>query len=587
MWERVKMARIDTELQARLSMPDRTGIDSSEIVTVIVRYLDSIQGIPDRIKSARVVELFGGYGIITLPLQDVNLLMRFPEIIYIEISKPVYYNLETAREASCITGVQGIELQEGASVYNGLTGKGVLVGIVDSGIDISHPAFRLETGESRIRFLWSQEGHLLKNDSDTYGTVPAGYGFGREYTQSELTEVLEMEAGDVSPALFERTSGHGTAVAGIAAGNGNGSTGKRYRGIATQSDLIVVQLGTDETGYTDIARVMMGVDYVLRKSLALNMPIVINLSFGTNQGAHDGNTLFEQYLTELNGIGKNCIVIAMGNEGDSRHHAEFRLGHEELSIEFVVGQNERRLFLQVWKEYVDTIDFRLISPSGKMITLMQGEEETYRYTESLGIISVYGEPTPFQTRQEIFFLWRDVYKVENGVWQLLAIPKRIVDGRINLWLPTREVTGNRTGFLLPEVNTTLTIPATARNIISVGAYDAVNERYADFSGRGNTIDGRAAPDLVAPGVDIITTLPGGRYGTVTGTSFAAPFVSGCVALMMEWGIVQENDVFLYGEKVKAYLWKGAKQFAGQTQVPDTKVGWGRICLADSFPEGTR
>lgn len=581
------MARIDTELQARLSMPEQQGEEQNESVTVIVRYLDSLQGIASSIEGAGVVELFEGYGIITLPLQDVNLLMRFPEIIYIEISKPVYYNLETARGASCVTGVQGRELQEGASAYNGLTGKGVLVGIVDSGIAISHPAFRLETGESRIRFLWSQEGRLLKTDSDTYGTVPAGYGFGREYTQSELTEVLEQEDEENNLLLFEGTSGHGTAVAGIAAGNGNGSVGQRYRGIAIQSDIIVVQLGTDETGFTDIARVMMGIDYVLRKSLELNMPIVINLSFGTNQGAHDGNTLFEQYLASLNGIGKNSIVIAVGNEGDSRHHAEYRLGTSELTVEFVVGENERRLFLQIWKEYVDTIDFRLISPSGTIITLMQGEEENYQYTESLGIISVYGEPTPFQTRQEIFFLWREADNIENGVWQLLAIPKRIVDGRINLWLPTREATGNRTGFLLPEVNTTLTIPSTARNIISVGAYDAVNERYADFSGRGNTIDGRVAPDLVAPGVDIITTLPENRYGAVTGTSFAAPFVSGCVALMMEWGIVQGNDVFLYGEKMKAYLWKGAKQFAGQIQVPDTKVGWGRICLADSFPESTR
>ena len=131
---------------------------------------------------------------------------------------------------------------------------------------------------------------------------------------------------------------------------------------------------------------------------------------------------------------------------------------------------------------------------------------------------------------------------------------------------------------------TLIIPSTIANVISVGAYDDSYQSYADFSGRGFTRQTQQVkPDLVAPGVDIVTARSGGGYEAVTGTSFAAPFVAGSAALLMQWGIVDGNDPFLYGEKVKAYLARGARHLPGYEVWPNPQLGYGALCVRDSLP----
>lgn len=164
------------------------------------------------------------------------------------------------------------------------------------------------------------------------------------------------------------------------------------------------------------------------------------------------------------------------------------------------------------------------------------------------------------------------------------MPKRIIDGRFDMWLPAEGSLNIGTRFYQPTVETTLTIPSTARKLISVGAYNSRLMTYASFSGRGYTRDNHfIKPDLVAPGVDIMTTVPGGGYRSATGTSFAVPFVTGAAAMMMQWGLVDGNDPFLYGEKVKAYLRKGARQIPGFNTWPNNQMGYGTLCVRDSLP----
>ena len=178
---------------------------------------------------------------------------------------------------------------------------------------------------------------------------------------------------------------------------------------------------------------------------------------------------------------------------------------------------------------------------------------------------------------------KDTY-ITGGVWKIVLTPRKIVSGVYELWLPSENVVNRGTGFLFPTDNTTLTIPSTASRAITVGAYNALTFAYADFSGRGYTREERSVkPDLVAPGVDITTVAVGGGYAQFTGTSFATPFVTGSAALLMEWGIVRENDLFLYGEKVKAYLRRGAMPLPGFTVYPNPQVGYGALCVRDSLP----
>ena len=192
------------------------------------------------------------------------------------------------------------------------------------------------------------------------------------------------------------------------------------------------------------------------------------------------------------------------------------------------------------------------------------------------ILLYYGEPSPYSISQEIYI---DLLPVESylteGIWRIVLSAGKIVTGQYEMWLPSDNVLNRGTGFLFPTDATTLTIPSSSSRAISVGAYDARTFAYADFSGRGFTrLTNMVKPDLVAPGVEVMTTTVGGGYAAFTGTSFATPFVTGSAALLMEWGIVRENDPYLYGEKVKAYLRRGAKKVPGFDEYPNEEVGYG-------------
>ena len=177
--------------------------------------------------------------------------------------------------------------------------------------------------------------------------------------------------------------------------------------------------------------------------------------------------------------------------------------------------------------------------------------------------------------------------VDSGVWRIVLTPRRIVDGMYQMWLPSLTALNVGTSFLTPNSSTTLTIPSTASLAVTVAAYDARTFSYADFSGRGPAAVYEGSnvlkPDLAAPGVLINAPVPGGGYRAFSGTSFAAPFVTGSAALLMEWGIVQGNDPYLYGEKVKAYLRRGARELSGYNEWPNSLLGFGALCVKDSLP----
>lgn len=359
---------------------------------------------------------------------------------------------------------------------------------------------------------------------------------------SDINAALQAESraeGERLVPVSDRGSGHGTAVAGVAAGNGAGSSGRRYRGVAVESQLIVVRLGRSDQNFAGTTEVMEGLDYVIQKAIELQMPVAINLSFGNNNGAHDGQSLFENYITELNGVWKNVIAVASGNEGDARHHAYVQLAEREESLSFAIGPNERSMTLQIWKQFADDFQVQIESPSGQRISVIREEENAVTYNVGDNKLLVfYGSPSPYTISQEIFMEWLPKKTgdfVEGGIWKIIFTPETIKDGAVNLWLPTIEAVGLSTGFLSADPETTLTVPSAARNIVTVGAYRTETDSIASFSGRGNTTDRRYMPTVVAPGVGIMTALPGGGYGARTGTSIAAPFVTGSAALLMEWG----------------------------------------------------
>ena len=260
-------------------------------------------------------------------------------------------------------------------------------------------------------------------------------------------------------------------------------------------------------------------------------------------------------------------------------------GQSEI-IEMSVGPYETALNLQLWKAYADEMEIALETPSGEKIPPLSEQLGIQRFRAgNVELLIYYGKPGPFQVTQEIYFdfLPADTY-LTSGIWKIHLRGRKIKEGRYDLWLPGGRVLNPLTGFYEPTVSETLTIPSTAAKVITVGAYDSRLNAYADFSGRGGDGLSYPKPDLVAPGVDITAPVPGGGYSNVTGTSFAVPFVTGSAALMMEWGIIRKNDAFLWGEKVKAYLRRGARPLPGFEVYPNEVVGWGALCTSQSLPK---
>lgn len=523
---------------------------------VIVKFTGSLKEVLEKYPGVKGEELLNSYGILTVPEDEVDRIASEIQIAYMEKPKRLFFAQEPLE-----TGGSPMAIGQNDGPY---TGRGVLMAVIDSGIDYGHPDFRNPDGSTRIAQLWDQT-------------------LGKVYTKDQIDQAL------AAPDSFERyeivpsrdLSGHGTHVAGIAAGNGRASDGK-YKGMAPDSTLLVVKLGAPgENSFPRTTELMRAVNYALLQGEERKMPVVVNLSFGNNYGGHDGSALLETYLDSVSSYGRSVIVTGTGNEGASSIHTGGRLSAENVPVEipFFAGAYETGFSIQIWKNFSDIFTIDLRHPSGRTVGRIRPETGTQRIPmEGTELLLYYGVPSPYSVSQEIFidFIPTGSY-VDAGIWEIILTPERIAEGAFDLWMPGQSVLSAGTGFLYPVESTTLTIPSTATKILSVAAYDARYNKLADFSGRGFTRNDRQIkPDVAAPGVEIISAAPGGGYAPRSGTSMAVPYVSGLAARMMEEGIIEGKDPYLYGEKIKAFLHRNAKELEVRQVYPNPELGWGAV-----------
>lgn len=527
---------------------------------VIVKHSGDISGLTQL--GIKVEQMVNEYAILNVPESLIDQLSELPQIEYVEKPKRLFFAINQAKAASCVNLVQ-----QGT---NNLSGRGVLVAVIDSGIDYYHDDFRNADGTTRILKLWDQT-------------------LDRVFTKEEIDAALATGSREEALKLVPSVdiSGHGTAVASIAAGNGSENRGQ-YRGVAYESPLLVVKLGVpQEGGFPRTTELMRAVNSAVKEAVDLKMPVAINLSFGNTYGSHDGTSLLETFLDDISNYGKTAIVVGTGNEGVGGGHISGKLTiSNPQDIELSVGDFQQSFSVQLWKSFADLFDISIITPSGEVIGPISSRlgPQTIKFANTQ-ILLYYGKPGPYSVAQEIYldFLPTDTY-VDGGIWKFRLTPREIVEGNYDLWLPSSGVLNESTRFLRATPETTLTIPSTATKVISVGAYDDTYQSYADFSGRGYTRrTNQVKPDLAAPGVGIIAARAGGGYDTVTGTSFATPFVTGSAALLMQWGIVDGRDPFLFGEKIKAYLIRGTRKLPGISQYPNPELGYGVLCVSASLP----
>ncbi len=543
---------LDATNEERQKSPDlAAGYDAQEKTwELIVKYAGSLDPLRDKYPEVKVTELLNQYAVLVAPQPLVEPISMEPAVEFVEKPKRLYFELSAGKAESCIQ-----PLQAGAGNPYRLFGKGTIVAVIDTGINAASSEFRNPDGSTRLLYIWDQVS-------------------GEEYDREQIDAALL--SGSMIPG--RDIAGHGTNVARIACGN---------YGVAPQSDIIAVKMGVAEPdSFPRTTQLMLAVDYVIRKAVAHNMPVAINISFGNNYGDHTGQSLLESYINDAAGSWKCVFCIGSGNEGLGATHASGRLSDDaEQTVELAISPYETSVNIQIWKDYWDDFEVEIITPSGNNLGRI-GRYGQVRRINAGGttVLAYYGQPSPYSIRQEIYIdLIPSGDYIQQGLWRFRLIPFSIVSGRYDMWLPAISALNEGTGFTSPDSSLTITVPATAQKVVSVGAYDARTRTPAPFSGRGFVAGISATayvkPDIVAPGVDIRLS----ETVVVSGTSYATPFACGAAALLMEWGIVKGNDQYLYGEKVRAYLIRGARQLPGFMQYPNNQVGYGALCVRDSIP----
>ena len=572
--------------------------------------------------------LLSGYAILTIPESEIPALTRQPFLEFVEQPKRLFFADRAGLSASCIPANRIFynALPDVSEPPFTLTGKGVLIGIIDSGIDFTNPDFRNPDGSTRIRALYDIQQNRIFSREDI-----------NLYLQSEAFERInnpnlqnEASSENVTISLSRAIdfSGHGTAVAGIAASNGASSRGyfestargnggtyeNTLAGVAPEAELLVVKLGQDiPDSFPRTTQLMKAVNWTVLTATEMGMPISINISIGNTYGPHDGSSLLETFLDAAAEVGRTSICVGGGNEGSDRGHTSLIFEQNETGTKFIslsIGDYETGLTIQLWKNYSSDCSVALIAPDGTVYPIVEtfptltgtflrpaaSLDRSLTISTTGETILVYiGTPVPYSINQELYFDF--IPKAEyltRGIWQFRI--EKIVSNplSLNLYLPVGLTRSLETRFVDPDTSNTITIPSTASRVITVGAYDPYTDLVPDFSGRGYILEQlvtdreatgtstffrtQVKPDLVAPGVNIVSNDLLGGYSTFTGTSFAAPFVTGGAALLMEWGIVRGNDRYMYGQKIKATLQRLARQLEAYPSVPNEVSGYGALCL---------
>lgn len=556
--------KIDSNLGLIQNIPknllSKLGINLGEefnkngIVEVIVLSPDS----PEKLKS--MIESIGGtyenlgfnYSIVKIQLNKIGELAAIPSIQYIELPKELYTSDYQSNRAACVITAR--------NKYS-IEGCGVVIGFIDSGIDFTHPAFKNEDGTSRVEYIYN----LNEN--------------GRVYTNEEINNALKVSDPFSIVNAYDET-GHGTHVAGIACAGGN--INQDFYGVAPRSSIMMVKC--TRGSYAISSNIMRGLRFLLDKAVELNKPLVVNISLSTNNGAHNGTSLLEQYISTIASLERVTIVIAAGNEGDAAHHVGGEL-KKENRISINVAEDERSLVINFYKPVLSNVSIRITSPTAASSGDINIGEGFFDGLLGLDRYQIYySGPKPFDIVGEITIsIVTNREYISSGQWEITITLNNQYSGNYDMWLPISEGLNKRTKFLQPKVDNTLGIPATVQNIIAVGSYNYVTNNISSFSGRGRkNLQQYLRPDLVAPGENITSVAPNRSFDSKSGTSMATPHVAGIAALIMEWGIVKRNDIYLYGERLKYYLIVSAKRPRSDLVYPDPSWGYGEVCLQNAM-----
>ncbi|HRN27556.1 MAG TPA: S8 family serine peptidase, partial [Ignavibacteriaceae bacterium] len=554
----------------------------------------------------KILELGGFIGTVAgdvvtahVPASSINFIAESPDVIYIDASTVSETKLDLSRIETKVN-----QLHNGTGIQRPYKGNGIVVGVVDSGIDWKHQDFK-NSGGNRIKYLWDMSGS---------GNPPSGYSYGTEYTKAQLdaNQCQEIDGDD--------GHGHGTHVTGTAAGNGGANSS--YVGMAPESDIIFVKGFRNGPGFSS-TDVVDGCNYIFQKSQQLGKPSVINLSLGGHFSPHDGSSLYEQALSNLTGNGK-IIVAAAGNEGGNTIHLSYTTTgssfNDSYETYFELYNNASSVYADMWYSggnisvglaaYDNSLNLigytNAVTPGQKIENLaFTVSGNTYGYVT----IDATGVNNPNNGANEVVVVidsQNGQVNINNVFWSLYTYGT----GTFDAWAVGHGVFSTYVGqsWLKPgDDQKTIGAPGTSNKIVCVGSYVTKNQwvdvngttqyqpgnpvigQISNFSSMGPTRDGRLKPDIVAPGEVIVaayssflTQTPatdiilGGKHQKMQGTSMASPHVTGSVALLLE-----KNGTLNY-DQVVAILKNNAKHDSYTGSSPNNIYGHGKLDAYNSF-----
>ncbi len=533
--------------------------------------------IEEAFPGARIFYINETYAIIHFPVASFSTAILRSRLLI----TPYLYTLASrvSIEASDIQRIRSIP------DFN-LRGAGVLIGIIDTGINYTLPAFKNQEGRTKIRAIWDQT--IQSGETHPFNTY-----FGTEYTAEQIDEALLAEDPySVVPSYDD--DGHGTMLAGIAAGTENNEVD--FAGVAPDSELVIVKLIQAKRYIREFYSVpegvicyqensiMWGISYCFSLARELNRPLAICIGIGTSQSAHDGSAPLSQMLSRYADYPQVGVAVAAGNEGNlGRHYyGEIDPAVGSTTLELFVGEEDKGFTMQLWGAGPGTYSVDILSPSGEYIPRIAAGINVKRK------ITFIFESTVINIEYQIIerasgdqLIQFHFFNTLSGTWRFTVYLGGDLRGSFNIWLPMGNLISRETRFLQPELYTTIITPGTAIIPITVTAYNPVNGALFVNASRGYTRTNIIKPELAAPGVNYIAPALDGSYINYTGTGVAAAHTTGIVALFLEWGVVRGNQPIFDTLEIKKYLIRGARRSATLTY-PNRDWGYGIIDVFNTF-----
>lgn len=470
----------------------------------------------------------------------------------------------------------------------GLDGSNVIVGLIDTGIDYTNSLFQDQNGNTRIGVIWDQ---TIPGEEQT-SNEPVPY-YGTAYSSTQINEALQSDNPyDIVPSRDE--NGHGTFMAGIAAGGSNRESD--FTGIATNAELAVIKLkeakpyqktyfGVPQTipAYSE-SDIIYAVDYLMKYAREKQKPISIFIGLGSSNGGHQGLTFLERYLNNL--LENTWIMVSApaGNEGSEQLHYAGSL--EENSnyqeVELNVGEGQEALTFEFWGDASTTFSIGIASPQGDRIQRIPprfGQEEIVRLALARSTVYVAYQIIEVYSGRQLIFV--RLVNPTPGIWRFLIYGDEERNRVFNIWLPIRQFLRPGTYFLNAEPENTITVPGNEQLVMTMTAYNHLNGSiYADAS-RGYNSRHQVKPDLAAPGVNI--TGPGLRNNFVTksGTSVAAAHSAGVMALFLQWNLENIDLSAFYAGQIQSIFLRNAIR-SPDLEYPNVVWGYGIMNIEEVF-----